>query len=127
MPDSRATNMVVIPEPQRDAHAAHQGDVAPAAAAHLGWTDPETGEVLAIEVRGSRDFLLELLALGFEACEPRDHAASVDGADAGDRMGEPRAGANLVTLTAGRSLGVRPASAKPWCTVPEQSFSDSRR
>lgn len=102
MPDSRATNMVVIPEPQRDPHAAREGDVAPTAAAHLGWTDPETGEVLAIEVRGSRDFLSELLALGFEAFEPRDHATSVDGADAGDRMGEPRAGANLSSLRVSR-------------------------
>jgi hypothetical protein len=90
--------MVVIPEPQGDPHAAREGDGAPAAAAQLGWTDPETGEVLAIEVQGSREFLLELLALGFEAFEPRDHATSVDGADAGDRMGETRVGANLATL-----------------------------
>ena len=33
---------------------------------HLTWTDPEDGEELWIEMWGSRDFVDELLAQGFE-------------------------------------------------------------
>jgi hypothetical protein len=67
----------------------------PAAPLLLGWTDPETGERLAIALHGGGDFLSELLALGFVVLEPRPRAASVDGTGAGDWMGEARTGANL--------------------------------
>jgi hypothetical protein len=61
----------------------------------LGWTDPETGEELAIAMHGAGDFLSELLAYGFTVLEPRPGAPSVDGTGAGDWMGTPRVGANL--------------------------------
>ena len=36
----------------------------------LRWTDPETGEELAVEMYGSAEFALELAELGFELRQP---------------------------------------------------------
>jgi hypothetical protein len=36
----------------------------------LRWTDPESGEELAVEMYGSAEFALELAELGFEVREP---------------------------------------------------------
>lgn len=43
----------------------------------LSWMDRESGEELRIEMWGSRDFLHELLALGFEARAQDDRAGPV--------------------------------------------------
>jgi hypothetical protein len=86
--------MLTTPERACGGEAARAAGPA-AAALLLGWTDPETGERLAIEMQGSGDFLSELLALGFVVLEPCPRAASVDGTGAGDWMGEARTGANL--------------------------------
>lgn len=60
----------------------------------LGWTDPETGDELGIAMHGSGEFLSQLLALGFSDLRSEPASTSVDGAGAGDWMGEARAGAN---------------------------------
>jgi len=53
----------------------------------LGWTDPETGDELSIVMRGSGDFLSQLLEHGFTDLGPSRCPASVDGAGASDLDG----------------------------------------
>jgi hypothetical protein len=60
----------------------------------LGWTDPETGDELSLAMRGSGDFLSQLLEHGFTDLGPSLSPASVDGAGASNWMGNARVGAN---------------------------------
>ena len=109
--------MVVIPELPRE-KPARDGENRRDRGVQLGWTDPESGEELAIEMWGAEDFLSELLALGFVVLEPDPGAASVDGTGAGKWMGESCAGANLASLRA-RSSRREPAPGAVSSTCDE--------
>jgi hypothetical protein len=53
-------------DPADDQRRADPGAGSDRRPVHMTWTDPEDGEELWIEMWGSRDFVDELLAQGFE-------------------------------------------------------------
>ncbi len=57
---------------------AHEAHVPPEQPLLLRWTDPQSGEELAVAMYGSPEFALELAELGFEVREaaPEDETAS---------------------------------------------------